>query len=59
MSEGSVVIITGKFDERVRKNKEDNVVGTVVKIDGGEVWVILPDVMVNATRNNIKIVTNP
>lgn len=43
MSEGSVVIITGKFDERVRKNKEDNVVGTVVKIDSGEVWVMLPD----------------
>lgn len=43
MSEGTVVIITGKFDERVRKNKENNVIGTVVKIDSGEVWVMLPD----------------
>lgn len=43
MNEGTVVIITGKFDERVRKNEENNVIGTVVKIDSGEVWVMLPD----------------
>jgi hypothetical protein len=43
MSEGTVVIITGKFDERVRKNEESNVIGTVAKIDSENVWVLLPD----------------
>ena len=43
MTEGSVVIITGKFDERVRKNEENNIIGTIAKISAGEVWVLLPD----------------
>lgn len=43
MTEGTVVIITGKFDERVRFNKEGNIIGTVVKSMAGEVWVMLPD----------------
>jgi hypothetical protein len=43
MHEGTIVIITGKFDERVRKNKENNVIGTVVGSGDGEVWVMLPD----------------
>lgn len=43
MIDGTVVIITGKFDERVRINNEGNTIGTVVKSSGGEVWVLLPD----------------
>lgn len=43
MSEGTVVIVTGKFDERVRINEEGNTIGTVVRSIGGEVWVLLPD----------------
>lgn len=43
MSEGTVVIVTGKFDERVRKNEEANIIGTVVKVDNENVWVLLPD----------------
>lgn len=43
MTEGTVVIIAGKFDERVRKNDESNTIGTVVNVIKGEVWVLLPD----------------
>lgn len=43
MSEGTVVIITGKFDERVRDYDESNVIGTVVKLESDTVWVMLPD----------------
>jgi hypothetical protein len=43
MTEGSVVIIGGKFDERVRKNDDSNIVGTIVNNVKGEVWVLLPD----------------
>jgi len=43
MTEGTVVVVTGKFDERVRKNDESNVIGTVVKVGNGDVWVMLPD----------------
>lgn len=43
MTEGTVVIVTGKFDERVRKNQENNIIGTVVRVDSENVWVILPD----------------
>jgi hypothetical protein len=43
MIEGTVVIVTGKFDERVRINEEGNTIGTVVKCGSGEVWVMLPD----------------
>ena len=43
MTEGTVVIIAGKFDERVRKNDESNTVGTVVNVMKGDVWVLLPD----------------
>lgn len=43
MSEGTVVIVTGKFDERVRINEEGNTIGTVVRSISGEVWVLLPD----------------
>lgn len=43
MTEGTIVLIAGKFDERVRKNEETNVIGTIVKIDGDSVWVLLPD----------------
>lgn len=43
MTEGTVVVIVGKFDERIRKINEDNIVGTVIKIEDGNVWVILPD----------------
>ena len=43
MTEGTVVFIAGKFDERVRKNDESNTVGTVVNVMKGDVWVLLPD----------------
>jgi hypothetical protein len=43
MNEGTVVIVTGKFDERVRKNEENNIIGTLVKIDSENAWVMLPD----------------
>ena len=43
MKEGTVVVIAGKFDERVRKNEESNITGTVVHIVKGDVWVLLPD----------------
>lgn len=43
MTEGTVVLVAGKFDERVRKNSDNNVIGTVVKFSGGQVWVLLPD----------------
>jgi hypothetical protein len=43
MTEGTVVIIGGKFDERVRKNDESNIVGTIVNNVKGDVWVLLPD----------------
>lgn len=43
MTEGTVVVVAGKFDERVRKNDTSNVVGTVVRIGNGTVWVMLPD----------------
>lgn len=43
MSEGTVVIVTGKFDERVRKNEETNIIGTVANIHSDNVWVLLPD----------------
>jgi hypothetical protein len=43
MKEGTVVLVTGKFDERVRKNNESNVIGTVVKVGNGDVWVMFPD----------------
>ena len=43
MKEGTVVIVAGKFDERIRKNESKNVIGTVVKVGAGEVWVLLPD----------------
>lgn len=43
MKEGTVVVIVGKFDERIRQYDEKNVVGTIIKIENGVVWVILPD----------------
>jgi hypothetical protein len=43
MIEGTVVVIAGKFDERVRKNDESNTIGTVVNTTKGDVWVLLPD----------------
>jgi hypothetical protein len=43
MKEGTVVVIAGKFDERVRKNEESNITGTVVHVLKGDVWVLLPD----------------
>jgi hypothetical protein len=43
MIEGTVVVIAGKFDERVRTNDESNTIGTVVNTVKGDVWVLLPD----------------
>lgn len=43
MTEGTVVLVAGKFDERVRKNGESNIIGTVIKVLSGQVWVLLPD----------------
>lgn len=43
MTDGTVVIVAGKFDERVRENKEENITGTIVNIVKGDVWVLLPD----------------
>ena len=43
MSEGTVVVIAGKRDERVRTHEEGNIYGTIVKLEHGRVWVMLPD----------------
>jgi hypothetical protein len=43
MSEGTVVVIAGKRDQRVRNHEEKELHGTVVKIEHGKVWVMLPD----------------
>jgi hypothetical protein len=43
MKEGTVVVIGGKFDERVRKNDESNIKGTIVHLVKGDVWILLPD----------------
>jgi hypothetical protein len=43
MTEGTVVIIVGKRDERVRQHQEGELYGTVVKVEHGKVWVMLPD----------------
>jgi hypothetical protein len=43
IKEGSVVVVTGRLDERVRENKEPIVTGTVLSLKNGKVWVLLKD----------------
>jgi hypothetical protein len=43
MSEGTIVVIAGKRDQRVRNHEEKELYGTVIKIEQGNVWVMLPD----------------
>lgn len=42
MSEGTVVIVAAKMDERVRDQIETEIRGTVVKLERDKVWVMLP-----------------
>ena len=43
MDEGTVVVIAGQMDQRVREHDKKNVYGTIVKKEHGTVWVMLPD----------------
>lgn len=43
MTIGTVVKVAGKLDERVREQQEDTLIGTIIKLLGDEVWVLLPD----------------
>jgi hypothetical protein len=41
MTEGSVVIVTGKMDDRVRRAADGLVFGTVINVIGQSLWVLL------------------
>lgn len=43
IKEGSVVVVTGKLDQRVRETTEATIYGTVLLIKNGKVWVLLKD----------------
>jgi transketolase N-terminal domain/subunit len=43
LKEGSVVIVVGKLDQRIRENTEEIVVGTIISIKNGKVSVVLSD----------------
>lgn len=41
LREGSIVIITEKVSDRVRSSDSEIVIGTLIKIEGGQAWVLL------------------
>jgi len=43
IKEGSVVVVVGKLDQRIRESTEEIVVGTVISIKNGKVSVVLSD----------------
>lgn len=43
LKEGSVVIVTGKLDQRIRDNTEEIVIGTIISLKNGKVSVVLSD----------------
>lgn len=43
LKEGSIVVVTGKLDQRIRDNTEEVVVGTIISLKAGKVSVMLSD----------------
>ena len=43
IKEGSVVVVTGKLDERIRESTEDTKIGTVLSLKSGKAVVLLED----------------
>ena len=41
LKEGSIVLITEKVSDRVRSSDSDVVIGTLIKTEGGQAWVLL------------------